>query len=131
MGWVADVSRSNLRRGLSTMNRVTGDAPLLVQLREHVGSAAVIAVSGEVDTANCDDMRRKVTDLMASDGALHVTLDLRDLTFISSAGIRALLSCRDIAENAGKRLVIDPAHEHVRQVLTICGLTGLLVSSPR
>jgi len=112
------------------MNRAIGDAPLLVQLREHVGSKAVIAVSGEVDTANCDDMRRKVTDLMASDGARHVTLDLSDLTFISSAGIRALLFCRDVAEDGGKRLDIDPAHEHVRQVLTICGLTGLLVSSP-
>jgi len=113
------------------MNRAFNDALALVQLREHVGTTVVVAVSGEVDADNCEDMRRRITDLMASDGVRHVTLDLSELTFLSSAGIGALLACREIADNRGNRLDIDRVHENVLEVLTICGLTGLLASSPR
>jgi anti-anti-sigma factor len=84
--------------------RAPDDAPLVVQLRERTGTTIVIAVSGEVDTLNCDDMSRKVIDLMASDEARHVSLDLSELTFLSSAGIRSLLARRDIAEDARHQL---------------------------
>lgn len=94
-----------------------------VGVREHSGDAVVIAVTGEVDGDNCAELRSRLT----GHDARHVTLDLDGLTFIGSAGVRELLYCREVVEQLGGTFVISRAHENVRQILTLCGLTELLL----
>ncbi|MCO8273872.1 STAS domain-containing protein [Actinoplanes sp. TRM 88003] len=100
-------------------------ALLLVRLEHFHAGSMVITVTGEVDSANSDDLRRQIAELVSDQAARTVALDLGELTFLGSAGIRALIDCHDLAASRGGRLEISRAHEHVREVLTICGLTDL------
>ncbi|GID28618.1 STAS domain-containing protein [Paractinoplanes brasiliensis] len=95
-----------------------------VGVRECGEDAVLISVAGEVDGDNCAELRSRLT----GHDARHVTLDLDALTFIGSAGVRELLYCREVVEQLGGTLMISRAHENVRQILTLCGLTELLAS---
>ena len=97
-----------------------------VHIRERGDSSLVIEVVGEVDSDNCAELRRRLADLMIGESTARVALDLAELTFIGSAGVRELLHCREAAERYGGHFEICEAHEHVRQVLHLCGLTELL-----
>ena len=59
------------------------------------------------------------------DGAEH--LDLSQVTFIGSYGIRVLLTCHQTAEHLDCTLGISHAHERVRRVLTMTNLDDVLV----
>ncbi|MCU7730973.1 STAS domain-containing protein [Actinoplanes sp. KI2] len=85
----------------------------------------VIAVAGEVDMSNSGELRRAIADLISHNPAGRVALYLSELTFMGSAGIRVLLVGRALVEKQGGQLEIILAHQHVIQVLTICGLTDL------
>jgi STAS domain-containing protein len=51
-----------------------------------------------------------------------VELNLADLDFVDSAGIRCLLNCRSAVETAGSRLVLVEPSPQVVRVLDITGL---------
>jgi len=69
----------------------------------HSGSAVNVAVSGELDIATAPALLSRIDREPAPAGGL--LLDLTDLTFIDSAGLRALLTTY---ENHGERLQIIP-----------------------
>ena len=101
-----------------------GTNPLGIELREPAspGAALVIAISGEIDRANCAEVTRAVTQTIQAKAPEYISLDLDQVTFLDSAGIRTLLICRDNARQHGSELDIGRAHPHVLQVLTITGL---------
>lgn len=85
----------------------------------------VLAVAGELDIATVEDFLAAVRDALG-DGAL--TLDLRELTFMDSAGVRALDALLREASASGRSFTIDPRlHRNVAGVLR---LTGMLDSLP-
>jgi anti-anti-sigma factor len=92
-------------------------------MRVEPGDAPIIVVAGEIDIDNRADLTRQVTDLLEQASAARVGLDLGDLTYVGSAGIRALLTCREVAQQLGIRLEVCRIHENALQVLTVCGLT--------
>lgn len=96
-----------------------------VELHVHTDAAPVIRIAGEIDLDNSTDLRVKLEKLITAEPARRVSLDLTDLWFIGSAGIRELLRCHKVAEERGCRLEISQAHDNVRQVLDICGLSSL------
>ncbi|GIF23302.1 anti-anti-sigma factor [Actinoplanes tereljensis] len=102
------------------------DARLAVQLQARTESGLAVAVLGEVDMSNADELVQQMAQLLPTDGSSLVILDLGELTFLGSAGVRALLDCRHIAEQRGMQLQIAIAHDNVRQVLTMCDLAEVL-----
>ena len=61
---------------------------------------------------------------MSSDD--RVALDLGDVTFIDSTGLRALLRLHQEATRVGWRLRIAAIHPHVRRLLEMTGTHRLL-----
>jgi anti-anti-sigma factor len=98
---------------------------LVVDRRPSADPATVIAVAGEVDADNCAHLHQQVTALLPCGPAGRVALDLSELTFIGSAGVRTLLQCRHQAEQRGLRLTVSEAHDNVRTVVGICGFDDL------
>ena len=84
--------------------------------RRRVGDAIVVAPSGEIDLATIDALQAEV-DAAASE-ASPVVLDLREVTFIDSAGLRLVLETSRKA--APFRVVRGP-----REVQRIFALVGL------
>jgi anti-anti-sigma factor len=80
----------------------------------------LIALCGEIDLASAPSLR----DLLnaARQFATTVVLDLSEVSFLDSAGIKEILDA-----NKDLRVRIDNASPTVRRCLDLCGLTGLLL----
>jgi anti-anti-sigma factor len=80
-----------------------------------------VALSGELDLASApklDDELKHVEDR----GPALIVLDLQELSFMDSSGLRALLSADARAREAGRRLVLVRGDERVQRVLRITRL---------
>ncbi|MEU4564444.1 STAS domain-containing protein [Actinoplanes sp. NPDC023936] len=101
--------------------------PLTVEVRSSTSSPRTVVVSaaGEIDRDSCERLRRAVGDALHRDQPRLISLDLGAVTFLDSAGIRALLNCRRDAGDFGCELEIGRAHDHVYQVLAITGLVDV------
>jgi anti-anti-sigma factor len=78
---------------------------------------------GELDLAQYERTDEAFAALFRADG--DVILDLGELTFIDSSGIRLLIRLHAaVAERGGRVIVHDPA-PHVVRVLEVAGLLDL------
>jgi anti-sigma B factor antagonist len=84
----------------------------------------IVSVAGELDLATAEEFSGAVRGALSS-GA--VVVELRELTFMDSAGVRALnTALREAAENGRELLVRKGMHPSVVQVLELTGMLGLL-----
>ena len=84
-----------------------------------------IAPCGELDIATAPQLEQAVSEATA--GAVsELVLDLRELTFMDSTGLRALAQANVKAEQAGTELSIWRGPRQIERVLEISGLGPLL-----
>ena len=85
-----------------------------------------IAVSGELDIASADRLREAIRS--AENGTTGwIVIDLKDLTFMDSTGLNALLEARRRPSLTGDRLrFIHSRHGQVKQLLSITGTSETL-----
>ena len=81
-----------------------------------------IAVSGRVDTVTAPELE---AGLKFGD-AKQVVLDLADVPYMSSAGLRLLLTAHKAMLGKGGELQIANAQASVREVLDITGFSDIL-----
>ncbi|MCU7727087.1 STAS domain-containing protein [Actinoplanes sp. KI2] len=84
-----------------------------------------ITIAGEIDMDTGRRLQRAITDALDHHRPQRLSLDMGQATFLSSAGIWALLDCHRHAEQLGCALEISKAHDNVRQVLAISGLLDI------
>jgi anti-anti-sigma factor len=85
-------------------------------------SGAVVTPRGEIDLATVD----AVGAALASATAPRVVLDLRETTFLDSAGIRLIVEAARDLEAQGRELVVVRGGPEVRRVFDLVGLDGRL-----
>jgi anti-anti-sigma factor len=93
--------------------------------RRRVGDAIVVAPAGEIDLATVDDLQAAV-DAAAGESE-QVVLDLREVTFIDSAGLRLVL--QNSRAIAGFGVVRGP--REVQRVFDLVGLDDRLTMLDR
>jgi stage II sporulation protein AA (anti-sigma F factor antagonist) len=81
-----------------------------------------VGLTGELDYDETDRLRDAVAAAIDRWAPPHVTLDATGMTFLDSAGIRALLECRDLAEKVGAGLSVEGVSPIVHQVLRVTEL---------
>ena len=84
-----------------------------------------IALAGEMDLANASDVERELIRAEATN-ATKIVIDLSELTFMDSTGIRLLITAHARARTDGNRLVLIRPPARVFRVLCIAGVDGLL-----
>jgi anti-anti-sigma factor len=89
------------------------------------GDSTVVTVCGEIDLETCVELS---TTLATLDGPRNVTLDLGDVSYIDSTGLRVLLTARDAAEKAGGSLRVSTTSHIVARLIEITGARELLDS---
>ncbi len=88
------------------------------------GTRTVVAAAGEVDLATVGELTDALREHLA---AGPVLLDLSELTFMDSSGVRALDAVLGACAREGWDLrVRRDLHEHVRQVLEMTALYDAL-----
>ena len=87
------------------------------------GSALVIALEGRLDTTTAPDLERELKESL--EGITDLTLDLTNLDYISSAGLRVLLSAHKTMMKQGQMKVTN-ASEIVKEVFDVTGFCDIL-----
>jgi anti-anti-sigma factor len=82
---------------------------------------------GELDLATAPELEDKVLGAVR-DGDKAVVLDLRELTFMDSTGVRTIVSAHQVAEQTGHelRVVRPPRDSAVSRVIEISGIDDAL-----
>lgn len=84
-------------------------------------SVDVIEIIGRVDSNNAPDLDAILDELMGS-GRYKLVLDLGGITYMSSAGLRAMVGAlRTCKKNSGDVFLANPS-ERVQEVLALAGL---------
>ena len=87
--------------------------------------AKIIAtLAGELDTAAAQEAEKQLQPLLDSKGK-EVVLDCTDLEYISSSGLRVLLSLLKQAQSVGSRVVLKNVNDVIRDVLDLTGFISI------
>jgi anti-anti-sigma factor len=89
------------------------------------GWAWVLAVSGELDLRTSPELEERLARVWAT-GTELVILDLRQIEFMDSTGLRVLLSAHQRAQETGRRFALVRGADQVERVLTLTGVRDLL-----
>ena len=87
------------------------------------GNSLIVAIEGRLDTTTAPQLE---AELKASlDGITELTIDLGTLEYISSAGLRVLLSTQKIMNKQGG-MKVARANETVMEVFEVTGFSDIL-----
>jgi anti-anti-sigma factor len=101
--------------------RVGMNAPTFHLETVLTGNAVAIQVAGEIDHSTAERMAEAFEGANHSAGS-HVVLDLAKVTFVDSAGLRALVGIERRARERSTALRIAPPPAHVRAVFRLSGV---------
>jgi len=87
-------------------------------------SATVIYLNGRLDVKAAKDADTAFAE--AAQEANDVILDLKDLDYIASAGLRALKRLRDAVRKNGNALTVRNVQDNVMEVLDMTGFAAML-----
>lgn len=93
------------------------------ELLELGEGAAVLKLRGRLDTKTSKDAMVTFTEV--GEKYQSVTLDMEDMSYISSAGIRAIRNLYMILYKKGGSLSVDKPSDNVLQVFKMTGLASL------
>jgi anti-anti-sigma factor len=82
-----------------------------------------VQLQGELDIANAEDLRQKLTTARRELGE-QVVLDLTNLEFMDSHGLSVIIHCYKAATAAGGGLTLAAPRPIVRRTLEVTGLTA-------
>ena len=91
--------------------------------KELNGTALNIAVEGRLDTTTAPELEKELSASMGA--ATELTLDFAQLDYISSAGLRVLLSAHKTMSKKGGMKVVH-VNELVMEVFDVTGFVDIL-----
>jgi anti-sigma B factor antagonist len=105
--------------GLLTLEReVSGD-----------GSSVRLRLGGEVDLSTAhlvEDALSPALDLRCT----RLIMDMADVEFIDSSGLRVLVVTRNALDERGAEMVIAGVNDHLRRVFEVSGLSSVFTFEP-
>ena len=102
----------------------------MFEIREEVrADRRDFVLVGELDMAGTDALEKAVLGGSA-EGVTRIVFDLRELTFIDSTGLRALVAVHDLCRARGCEVALIPGRRAVQRVFDLTGLTDVLPFAP-
>lgn len=90
---------------------------------------AVVTVTGRIDTATSGEFEEALQELMDK-GQKNLVMDFAAVDFLSSSGLRVLVSVRKKLRAAGGDIVLASPSERAADSFEIAGLDKLFSSYP-
>lgn len=91
---------------------------------ERKGSVLVIGPEGRLDATNSNEMMDKLMAAFDA-GDHHIVVDLGQLEYISSAGLRSLLVGAKRASAEGGKIVISRPEDYIKEVFDAAGFSAI------
>lgn len=95
---------------------------------EDSGSVLTVICTGELDLSAEQDLVGRITEAVNETTAAGVVVELGEVTFMDSSGLRALLTCRDHAMERNLTFSIGGCSDAVRRLLEVAGVTDWFAS---
>ena len=87
------------------------------------GTRLTVNVEGELDVRTSPELEKEL--MPALEGITEAVIDLKEVTYLSSAGLRTLLSAAKLMDRQGK-VVVKNVSNDVMEILKITGFDSLL-----
>ena len=87
--------------------------------------AVEVSPRGEIDVENAYSIKDAVAAQLADDRPERIELNMRNVTFIDSVGITALVGAHQLAGISGVKLVVTRPSRFAHRQLWVTGLLGL------
>lgn len=84
---------------------------------------AVLALSGRIDSATAPELEQEINACI--NGITELTLDMENLNYISSAGLRVLLAAQKQMNKQGKMTVLN-ANDSIMEIFEVTGFSDIL-----
>ena len=94
-----------------TINKTKEDSKLTVQ------------VEGRIDTTTAPQLESEIKDEIS--GITDLVIDLKEVAYVSSAGLRVLLSAQKVMNRQGN-MVIKNVNEEVMEIFEVTGFIDIL-----
>ena len=106
---------------------MTTDVPSFELAVENGEGRVTFIPRGELDLATAPELEEQVLAALR-DGEDEVVLDLRELTFMDSTGVRTIVAAHQVSEQSGRglRVVRPPRDSAVSRVIEISGIDEAL-----
>ena len=83
----------------------------------------IIAISGRVDTTTAPELEKNITE--NAEGVTELILDLKDMTYTSSSGLRTILKAQKLMNKQGSMKVIN-VQKDVMEIFEMTGFSEIL-----
>ena len=87
---------------------------------------SLVTVQGRVDSSTAPDFEKTLQALIQSNRS-QIVLDLAGVEYMSSAGIRGMISSLKAAKSGGGDLRLAQPSQRVKDVVELAGLTSIFV----
>ncbi|MDR0908392.1 MAG: STAS domain-containing protein [Spirochaetaceae bacterium] len=84
------------------------------------GTKLILAISGKLSAATAEECNAQITDALKE--SKDIVLDLKDLDYLASAGLRVFVSTQKALAAEGGSLVLKNVQDIVREVFEVTGL---------
>lgn len=91
---------------------------LIVRLKEKTTGVFILYAEGSIDT-NTYSILEKQVDLVLKSGATTVIFDMKDVDYISSAGVRVILKARKVFKKKEGQVLLIHLQPQVKKVFEI------------
>jgi len=92
-------------------------------------TVTAIAIKGRVDSTTADRLRDHLAEVIGA-GSAHLVIDLKEVTYISSAGFRTLLIAARSVDRAKGKLALCGIGGEVKRLFDIASFTELFAILP-
>jgi anti-sigma B factor antagonist len=96
---------------------------------EELKQVSVMAVTGRVDSATAPELENSLKKLVEAEKT-QIVLDLKNVEYMSSAGLRAMVSTLKAVKRVNGDLRLASPSPRVEEVLRLAGLTSIFSIHP-
>jgi anti-sigma B factor antagonist len=89
------------------------------------GNVDIVCPEGRLDSMNSISFDKHLSKLI-DEGSVLIALDCAKLDYVSSAGLRAILSAAKKAKQAKGKLTLGNPSQQVSEILDIAGFSSIL-----
>lgn len=90
----------------------------------HNEDKVLVTLNGRLDTTNVQDFEKKIAELYAPD-VLSIEIDCADFTYISSSGLRILLTLQKSMTAREGSLVLLNMRDEIKEVFDMTGFSAI------
>ena len=90
------------------------------------GKKATLSMAGELSVSTAPDLENAINSL--PEDICDINIDLAEVDYVSSAGLRALIAAGKVAEGRGGNLRVLNVCEDIREVFEMTGLDEVFMN---